>query len=290
MTGQAQSVRIGQQGGAEIHPRILFVTMNTMPQAPWDGMLVYNEEVSQFQIYSLVEGGWLDPFLGQTGNQTYVGPTEPVDAVEGDLWIRTPDNVLHRWDGFLWVEYAYERGNITTRGAVPHSNPKDGDTWIDTVNGNKMFVYGDNAWQPVTTDGEAPVASPPVTVKGGINSLFVTFPAQPNQSPVRYHVHISTAGPNFTPNSSTFQETIEGSIYTVNRQLMTGESLLRDTIYYARVICEDDDGAAPAGDSGWDTIKTIDTGDITPGAITSSEISDFAIPVKKLHSLTHMIY
>lgn len=290
MTGQAQSVRIGQQGGAEIHPRILFVTMDSMPSAPWDGMLVYNEEVAQFQIYSVVEGGWLDPFLGQSGNQTYVGADEPVDAVEGDLWIKTPENILHRWDGFNWVEYAYVRGNITTRGPIPHVDPQIGDTWIDVVNGNKIFVYDDNAWQPVTTDGEPPAASPDVTVKGGINSLFITFPSQENQSPVRYQVHVSTAGENFTPNSSTLQETVEGTVYTIHKQLASGASLLRDTIYYVRVICEDDDGAAAPGIAGYDTIKTIDTGDITPGAITSTQISDFAIPVKKLHSLTHMIY
>lgn len=153
MTGQGQSIRIGQQGGAEIHPRILFVTNDTLPQAPWDGMLVYNEDVSEFQIYSVSEGGWLDPFTGQFGNQTYVGddaPTGP-DVRYGDLWIKTPDNVLYRWDGDSWEGYSDPRivsknqtfmdfdANVPTAQAI-------GDLWVVVDMGNLMRRWDGVQW------------------------------------------------------------------------------------------------------------------------------------------------
>lgn len=157
-----QSGRIGQRQ-ENVNHGLPFVTNDTYPEAPWDGMLVYNEDVSQFQIYSLRELGWLDPYLGAAGNQTYVGPDEPSDqgVRVGDLWIKTPGNALHRFDGSEWVSYIDPRvGNKTTPGPTPPPSPILGDTWVKTDENNKVFVWSGQGWLQVTA------TIPPGTITG----------------------------------------------------------------------------------------------------------------------------
>jgi len=103
--------------------------------------------------------------------------SNPIDT--GDLWIDTDDdaNKLHRYDGSTWqpvqdtdiasaIDAATEASDLadskvrifhqTAAPAESTSNPIDeGDLWIDTDDGNKLYRYDGSAWQAARDTGIA---------------------------------------------------------------------------------------------------------------------------------------
>lgn len=113
MTSYSQSSRIGQRADSDLL-RIPFHTTASMPEAAWDGLMVWLTDESTLVVYSEAEGSWqtidADAFGGQGAN-VYLQPEPPTLA-----------------------EYALKRG----------------DLWMDSDNGRKLHVYENGQWEPYT--------------------------------------------------------------------------------------------------------------------------------------------
>lgn len=172
--------------------------------------------------------------------------------------------------------------------------PIEGDIWIDLNRSSQLYRWDGTQWVLLGSDGKPPSHSPDAHVMGGIGTFAVTWDTVDNPTEVTYEIHVSTDGIDFIPSAATLQAAVVGGgEYTIRETLADGTSLDKTggTVYYAKVVARDVDGPSPVpGLGGSGTIKRVTRVDIEPYTITASEISDFAIPVKKMHSLSHQIY
>ncbi|MDJ0789290.1 MAG: hypothetical protein QNK05_20995 [Myxococcota bacterium] len=110
--------------------------------------------------------------------ETFVGATEPGSAALGDLWLRTSDNRLHRYDGTNWVGYqdasivsaltnaanaqATADGKIVSfyQPQAPTSGESSlGDLWTDTDDNNHLYRYNGANWISIRDANIAAVAA-----------------------------------------------------------------------------------------------------------------------------------
>lgn len=293
MTRQSQGTRIGQQTPDTL-PRIQFAEMSAMPTAPWDGMVIYRTDLQTVQVYQLATNSWMDVVGGEEGVETFVGPDEPTEGKQGDLWIKTPDNVLYFFDNNAWV-LSTGTGNRTYFQSAAPTNPRSGDTWIDEDDDHATYIYKNGGWQPVTSDGQPPSMSPTAVVVGGLNSLTVSWQPVPNQSLVTYDVYVAfdpVEGPDFFITSDRLVHTTTGSQVTFGGELKPGVplNLSMTQPYHARIVARDRDGAAVPGVSGYDYVRQVTGAYIAPNTIVQGNIADFAIHAKKLNVQQHFIF
>lgn len=98
-------------------------------------------------------------------NRTFQQPSQPMadgsyKLKEGDLWFDTDDqNHAYRYNGKVWI--SARDGSIVSEKNTIYLQPDEpvgsegkplleGDTWYDTDNGNKPYVYKDGKWVNVT--------------------------------------------------------------------------------------------------------------------------------------------
>lgn len=102
---------------------------------------------------------------------TYYQATAPANADEGDLWIDTDDNSLHRFDGTAWIavqdadiqsaltlagdaQATADRKIVTyAQNSAPSGNLDVGDLWMDTANGNIIYRWNGESWVNVRDGG-----------------------------------------------------------------------------------------------------------------------------------------
>ena len=102
---------------------------------------------------------------------TYYQSTEPANADEGDLWIDTDDNSLHRYNGTTWI--AVQDSDIQTaltmagdaqstadrkivtyaQASAPSTDLDVGDLWLDTDDGNILYRWNGESWVNVRDAG-----------------------------------------------------------------------------------------------------------------------------------------
>lgn len=318
-----QSGRIAQRTEVVNHG-IPFVTNDTYPQAPWHGMLVYNTDVSQFQIFDASEDGWLDPYLGQFGAQTYVNPAPPAVGMQpGDLWIQTPGNVLHIWTGTEWADYSDPRIKNKNRTFVaPADSPPTadavGDLWLVTDSGNLTRRWSGTAW---------------VDYRLGANNLTGTLPdrlligTQVQQDAAQAIIAAANAGTSADAAIAQAAQAIEaaanlGTAVEDTREkaaaaiLQAGQADTKASTALAdaaaaielanaagAVTVDEDAPAEPKDGELWivpsagNKIFTWTgmewsavTGEVAPQSVTDLEIRDLSLTVKKMKTSTHMIY
>lgn len=128
----------------------------------------------------------------------YTASTPTADGV-GDLWIRTSDERLHRWNGSSWVEVqdaamaqaiadaataqATADGKIQTFFATSAPTAEGvGDIWFDTDDSNRPYRWDGGNWQDISwilgiTGGKVTDTSFPTGTFSGTWSGFGTNPA-----------------------------------------------------------------------------------------------------------------
>jgi len=131
-----------------------------------------------------------------------------------------------------------------------------------------------------TTDGLAPASSPEAEVIGAYETIVVRWIPIVNADPVRYQVHISTTD-DFTPDSTTLVDTVQGGQFSI--KALPGvapvdpndpdpRKLQYDTVYYVKIVAEDDDGEAAPGVQDSDTIFRVQGGSIGFETIVGANI------------------
>lgn len=110
--------------------------------------------------------------------ECFIGPTAPVTGSVGDLWLRAPDDRLHRYDGSTWQAYqdsdivaaltnadnaqATADGKITTYFGPTAPSPavaRLGDLWTDTDDQNHPYRFNGANWVSIRDESIATVAS-----------------------------------------------------------------------------------------------------------------------------------
>lgn len=139
-----------------------------------------------------------------TGVSTYAQASAPSSPSEGDLWIDTDDdNKLYRYNGSSWVSVrdagiadaiadaaaasaAASTAQATADGKIvtfyqdnePDSSdsPSDGDLWIDTNDGNKLYRYAESAgWLEIQDDDIATAITNAATAQSTADGKIVTY-------------------------------------------------------------------------------------------------------------------
>lgn len=119
--------------------------------------------------------------------KTFIQGTAPTATTTGDLWIDTANgNQIKRWSGSAWVDArdtTIATAQTTANDALTSANGKNrifyqtaaptgtfivGDTWFDTDDGNKIYVWNGTAW---TASQDAGIAAAQNTA----NSKTKTF-------------------------------------------------------------------------------------------------------------------
>lgn len=68
-----------------------------IPEASWDGRMIYRTDRQVLQVYRLNTGAYEDVTSGELGMLTFVGPTIPMSISVGDLWFDSANaNRLYR--------------------------------------------------------------------------------------------------------------------------------------------------------------------------------------------------
>jgi hypothetical protein len=123
---------------------------------------------------------------------------------------------------------------------------------------------------PYQRDHVVPAAPGTPTVRGGIGSLVVTWPAVVNNDPVTYEVHVSpTSG--FTPGPTTLAATTDGTMAWV-RVLPDGSTFDYTATYYVKVVATDIDGdSAPSAEASGSPAQVTGP-DIQAESVTADQI------------------
>jgi hypothetical protein len=126
--------------------------------------------------------------------ETFFVPTAPTASGIGDLWFDTDDgNTIYRWNGSAWTLSADSDiaqaiadaagaqgtadGKVTTfyQAAAPTAEG-EGDLWVDTNDGNKLYRWSGSAWVNIDNAGIvaaiADAASAQAAADGKIDSYY----------------------------------------------------------------------------------------------------------------------
>lgn len=84
------------------------------------------------------------------GGNVYRQAIEPANAVDGDLWFDTANNLLKIYTGTAWVAVGGGGGggSVVVSPFAP-TTPSDGSLWYDTVAGYlKVYLASSVTWVP----------------------------------------------------------------------------------------------------------------------------------------------
>jgi hypothetical protein len=181
------------------------VVSPTDPDVLKEGTTVVDPTTGATKVYSTDINDFVtltDPVAQEAAdgkNSSYYQDNEPTGGtyLVGDMWFDTNDDYkLYVWDGTAWVlsqdsataQTIAESKNATYRSAsapvgTAYSN---GDTWIDTGNSNKLYVWVNNAWISAQD--------------GAIGSAQSAATAAQNTADGKNTVYYQTTAPGSTPN------------------------------------------------------------------------------------------
>jgi hypothetical protein len=181
------------------------VVSATDPDIVKEGTTVVDPDTGATKVYSTDISDFVtltDPVAQEAAdgkNSSYYQDNEPTGGtyLVGDMWFDTNDDYkLYVWDGTAWVlsqdsataQTIAESKNATYRSAsapvgTAYSN---GDTWIDTGNSNKLYVWVNNAWISAQD--------------GAIGSAQSAATAAQNTADGKNTVYYQTTAPGSTPN------------------------------------------------------------------------------------------
>jgi hypothetical protein len=168
MTGfdQSQSPRLGQKTTVESTTVTMF-NGSEIPEASWDGRMIYRPDRQVIQIYRSVTGAYEDVTGGDLGTLTFVGPTIPVSLHAGDLWFDSSNaNALYvaavpgaaDISALGWIlaqDSAKAQSTADQKSAVyyqpvaplPADTPlKPRDVWVDTSSDNQVRIWDGMQW------------------------------------------------------------------------------------------------------------------------------------------------
>lgn len=114
--------------------------------------------------------------------KTFIQSTAPTATTQGDIWIDTANgNVIKTWEGSAWVtraDAAIAAAQNTANNAQTAANGRNkiyyqtaqpsggtyvtGDTWFDTDDGNRIYVYNGSTWS-ATDLGPSAIANLAIT-------------------------------------------------------------------------------------------------------------------------------
>jgi hypothetical protein len=156
---------------------------------------VYSTDINDFVVLT-------DPVAQEAAegkNSSYYQDNEPTGGtyLVGDMWFDTNDDYkLYVWDGTTWVlsqdsataQTVAESKNATFRSASAPTGGtySNGDTWIDTGNSNKLYVWVNNAWISAQD--------------GAIGSAQSAATAAQDTADGKNTVYYQTTAPGSTPN------------------------------------------------------------------------------------------
>lgn len=220
----------------------------------------------------------------------HVQGTAPGSPTHGTIWKDTASgNAIKYWDstgGGTWETVSDNNTIAAVNNALAHptadvtdnqltvfyqisapggrnATTHRGDKWYDIDDRYQEYTWDGSSWlagdgtlEGPATDGNPPASSPTATVRPGIGSLFVTWPAISNADPIWYNLYVSTTTP-VVKDSSTFVGQHPGT-FTVIQKLPNGNALLPATTYYVKLVAVDADGPAPDGTEGSSQISLID--------------------------------
>jgi hypothetical protein len=148
----------------------------------------------------------VDNLAFPAGVSTFVGSTAPTASMTGDLWLKTPEKLLHRWDGAAWVQIDDARiaqaiadaaaaqtdasqalanaataqatadGKVTTflQPTAPVAEGV-GDLWIDTDAGNHTYIWDGLAWVDAQDQGIGQAITNAATAQATADNKIVSF-------------------------------------------------------------------------------------------------------------------
>lgn len=186
------------------------------------------------------------------------------------------------------------RGRATTP-QLGNSSIDSGALLLNDVNGVPQVVIGhqDDGTVMVNHVAGPPPPQPTAPVLGSAigfitvswDGLFVGgAPAPSDFSHVE--VHASTDG-SFTPDDTNLYATV----LTQDAGGQAAISVPYDDDYHVRLVAKSlSNQASVPSDEAVGSARKIDHIDITPLSIEAEDIADFAIPVVKFQSTTHLIY
>lgn len=161
----------------------------------------------------------------------------------------------------------------------------DGDLLFVTDQPDHQWLWNGTslAWEsaiapyqaPPATDGAAPASSPNLDLTGGVGVLLARWTPISNADPVAYELHVSTTQ-GFTPAAATLYVTTAGSTATI-KNLPDGTALAygpedTPTVYYAKLVAKDPDGAAPAGTEASASLRRVTTDDVSAAFVYAGHV------------------
>jgi hypothetical protein len=124
-------------------------------------------------------------FNGTTWNVPSVSlktsSTEPVNPLDGDIWLDSEDGEFAVYVGGGWLSIAGSRGSIGYTGSIGFTgsvglavdvsstevqSPSDGRLWLNSSTG-ELKIYYSSAWKNVVFDGNSSISD----AKGNIRSV-----------------------------------------------------------------------------------------------------------------------
>lgn len=134
---------------------------------------------------------------------TFYQDAEPATGMGvGDLWVDTNDsNKLYRYSGSAWVSardagiataiadaaaaQAAADGKIQTfyQDGAPSSGMAEGDLWIDTNDGNKLYIYASSAWTAAQDTSIGTAITNAATAQATADGKVTTFYAVEGSPP-----------------------------------------------------------------------------------------------------------
>jgi len=123
---------------------------------------------------------------------TYTQSTAPVSATANDVWIDTDDNQMYYYNGSSWVSaqdadistaiaaaataQATADGKVTTfyQASAPTAEG-EGDLWVDTDDGNKLYRWNGSSWVAVQDADIAQALSDAATAQSTADGKIVSF-------------------------------------------------------------------------------------------------------------------
>lgn len=200
------------------------------------------------------------------GNTIFVGNVEPVTNKIGDLWLREPDNIAHRWDGTSWVELR-DQGVVQAISDAYNAQQAASQAGIDALAaknlaGTKITVYR----QASPPTGGTYLANSDLWIDSDDNKLYIATTAAGAWTSVQ-DTAISTA----ITNAATAQSTADGAVrFFFQDSPPTG---LNNTTHVGDMWVETDNGNRPWS---WDgaawTDKRIGNAAISPNSLVASNV------------------
>lgn len=169
MTGfdQSQSPRLGQRTSVDTTTVTMF-TGAELPEASWDGRMIYRPDRQTLQVYRAFTGAFEDVTGGEVGLLTFVGTEPPIALHVGDIWFNSAmGNALYLAmtigaNEITSGEWELQQDSATAQSTADQKNKvfyqeepplitddrplQINDVWVDINNNNQVRIWNGTAW------------------------------------------------------------------------------------------------------------------------------------------------